>query len=588
MGWKKFIQIELPVLLFCTIVLCVGISRKEGYHMDELLSFELANAEFNPWIVPTQPEGRLAKFVHNEIDGGSFGETFGNLADTVKDVLKNRGESKLLAYTADVYEEPVWIDRQTFVDYITVGKDDAFNYLSVYFNVKDDNHPPLHFMLLHTVSSVFQGQTEAWMGCIINLAAVMAVMVLLMKLGNGLAGELGLGKYQRVAGILCAACYGLSSGALATVLLIRMYALLTLWCVAYFYLIIRKWQDWEFDKKNFRLILVTLLGFWTQYFFLFYCISLAAVTAVLLLRRRRLRELFCFVRSMITSAVVGIAAFPFAVSDVFSSGRGVEALENLSAGFAGYGARIWEFMKILASRTFFPLFWVMFVILAVEALWFSRKKQALNLEKNREKTALVWLLLLPVVGYFLLAARMSPYLVDRYVMPVFPFAILAGTLILFALLAIVAKRRNETGGRYLVEAVCMIALVLQLVGLYKYDGSYLYQGYGRQEHFAGSYADYPCICVYDGVGYYENLPEFTHYEKTLLLTYEELVNRQETESIRELDQVVVLVKNDLYASARVLDFLSERYGLTVELIGARVPGVHGDQLYFMTKEGNGL
>ena len=50
-------------------IMCVGVSFKEGYHMDELLSFELANARYNPWIVPTQPEGRLAKFVREEIQG---------------------------------------------------------------------------------------------------------------------------------------------------------------------------------------------------------------------------------------------------------------------------------------------------------------------------------------------------------------------------------------------------------------------------------------------------------------------------------------------------------------------------------------
>ena len=37
--------------------------------MDELLTFELANAEFTPWIVTTQPVGRLEKFVQNEIYG---------------------------------------------------------------------------------------------------------------------------------------------------------------------------------------------------------------------------------------------------------------------------------------------------------------------------------------------------------------------------------------------------------------------------------------------------------------------------------------------------------------------------------------
>lgn len=55
-------------------------SQPEGsYHMDELLSFELANARYNPWIVPTQPEGRLAKFVNEEIEGDSAGEVLENL-----------------------------------------------------------------------------------------------------------------------------------------------------------------------------------------------------------------------------------------------------------------------------------------------------------------------------------------------------------------------------------------------------------------------------------------------------------------------------------------------------------------------------
>ena len=60
--WKKILP-ELLAVILCLVLMGVGVSRKEGYHMDELLSFELANARYNPWIVPTQPEGRLAKFV---------------------------------------------------------------------------------------------------------------------------------------------------------------------------------------------------------------------------------------------------------------------------------------------------------------------------------------------------------------------------------------------------------------------------------------------------------------------------------------------------------------------------------------------
>lgn len=595
---------EIGAVAVCLLVLCIFVSMKQGFHMDELLSFELSNAEFNPWIVTTQPEGRLAKFVHNEIDGETFGETLENLAAEVKDVLKNRGNSKLLTYQADVYEEPVWITAEQFEDYIEVDGGDAFNYLSVYFNVKDDNHPPLHFMLLHTVSSLFQGRAEAWMGCLINLGAMAACLVLLIKSGRLLAEVMGLQKYSRLAGVTAALLYGLSAGAVATTLLIRMYGLVTLWCVAYFYLILKKWRNKEFEQHNGGLILVTMLGFWTQYFFLFYCILLAAAVCVLLLCRGRKKELGCFVRSMVIAAAIGLAIFPFAISDVFSSGRGVEAMENLSLGLSGYGGRIYTFFQIVGGRTFFPLFWGVLLIAAVLAAVSGRVRMRMekadgkpsegepeavaelkgSAEPKAERAAgsgaYVWMLLLPAAGYFLLAARMSPYLVDRYVMPVFPFVILTGTL---ALLWLLDKGFQGVPGTRAAAAFCALAVLSQVLGLLRYDGSYLYSGYGLQEAVAKDNADYACICVYDGVGYYENLKEFTYYEKSLLLTPDELADRQDRESIESLDRVAVLIKCDEVEESRVLEIMEEAYGFSVEGWGWRGFGVHGDVLCFMSR-----
>ena len=41
--WKKILP-ELLAVILCLVLMGAGVSRKEGYHMDELLSFELANA----------------------------------------------------------------------------------------------------------------------------------------------------------------------------------------------------------------------------------------------------------------------------------------------------------------------------------------------------------------------------------------------------------------------------------------------------------------------------------------------------------------------------------------------------------------
>lgn len=568
-------SLELAVILICVAALGVGISQKEGFHMDELLSFELANARFNPWIVPTQPQGRLAKFVENEIDGDTIGETVSNLADTVRDVLQNRGYSKLLSYTADVYEEPVWIDAEQFRDYITVDAQDAFQYFSVYFNVKDDNHPPLHFMLLHTISSLFWGRISPAMGCVINLGAIVGILILLMKLGRLLAQAFGL-KRVRAVGILTALLYGLSAGALATTLLIRMYGLLTLWCVALFYICVKKWLNQSFDRKNFWLIMVTMLGFWTQYFFLFYCILLIAVIAAFLFLQKRGKELFCLIRSMVIAAVVGVGAFPFAISDVFSSGRGVEALNNLTDGLTGYGTRLLAFMKILSERTY-GFYFVVILVLCVIMLFVRKNAGKAEAKPAGAGAALRCMLVIPAVGYFLLAARMSPYLVDRYMMPIFPFIMLIGVLLLMKLLT--AWENKIT---WIV--VCVIVVLVQLMTLLNYDGAYLYRGYKQQEKLAEEYAQTPCICVYDGVGYYENLPEFTHYKETLLVTQEELSSRKDVDSVVELQQVMVLIKANVDLKQTV-ETMTEKYGFTdfKDCTEQLAGNAHGDTLLLFEK-----
>lgn len=596
---------EIMTVVFCLAFLSFFISQKEGFHMDELLSFELANAEFNPWIVPTQPEGRLAKFVRSEVRGDSLLETLRNLEAVAEDVIQNRGKSKLLTYQADVYEEPVWITGQQFQDYITVGSRDAFHYLSVYFNVKDDNHPPLHFMLLHTVSSVFRGQAFAWMGCVINLSAAAVVLILLILLGRMFAEAVGMKRYARYIGLFCALVYGVSYGAVVTVLLIRMYALVTMWCMAFLYLVLKKWKNRTFDMHNRGLIAVTVLGFWTQYFFLFYCILLAVTAAALLLASKRFREFWAFLRSMAASAVIGLALFPFAVSDVLSSGRGVEALTNLSRGLRGYGERLAAFGKILLEKTLSPWFWLLLFVCVLMCLaktfgWKRKRKAAV-----RGKAPYLWMLLLPMAGYFLLAARMSPYLVDRYLMPVFPLTALAGALLLTVVLAwleqLICVPGNAEGAEDAEDAAagekargwfwrlaaggCVTAALLQAgCAMLRYDGEYLYPGYEAQEDIAASHEGEACICIYDGVGYYENLKEFVYYGKTLLLTGKELADRQDRESIENLERFVLLIKDGV-DGADVLEAFAGKYGFKPqEQLLVSEDSVHGDAVYLMRRE----
>lgn len=578
---------EFVVLAVIFLLGCFFISRKEGYHMDELLSFELANAEFTPWIVTTQPEGRLEKFVRNEIYGDSFGETVANITENVKDVLKNRGASKMLSYKADVYEEPVWIPAEQFRDYITADSRDNFNYLSVYFNVKDDNHPPLHFMALHTVSSVFRGKISPWMGCGINLVLILGICILLMKICREFLFA------DKEPGIAVCILYACGMAGIATLLLIRMYAMLTFFCMAALYLHMKKKKTGRWKYQNKLLVLVTVCGFLTQYYFVIFMLFLAGVTVVYLWRTEK-KSLLYYIRTMGISAVLGLCIFPFSVSDVLYSERGVESVQNLGGGFSGLGERLGNFWKIVLEQVLGGGAGTgIFLITVAAALvcWglvklgqdreLAKVKKVEREKARRSKGSPVWeysMICVPCIGYFLVVVKIAPYYADRYLMPVFPPMALLMGIVLRKSLDFLGKYLKAFGHRGVLTG---LAVLLVAPNLWMTTPAYLYQGYGLQETMAKEYWDRACLCVYEGVGYYQNLMEFTHYKETLMVTQEELLSRSRDEVLETEEELVVLMKRNIDREA-VEEYLAKEYGYAPAEYMIR-ESVHGDVVRFYRK-----
>lgn len=551
-NWKIFLA-EVLILAGICGVLGIWISRKEGYHMDEMLSYEMADAEFNPWIVPTQPEGRFAKFVREELSAESFGENWNSLTGIFRDFMQNRGNSFIATYKADVYEQPVWISAARFRAYVTTDAEDAFNYLSVYFNVRDDTHPPLYYMLLHTVSSVFKDRLAPWMGGALNILFLLGCCALMIQLGQELTGN-------RMYGWLAAILYGCSCGAIATVLLTRMYGMMTFFCLWELYLHIRKRKTGEWERRNKGLILLTTAGFLTQYFFVLYMIGLALVTVSVLCREKSLRALFVYLRSMVIAAILGVCLFPFCLSHILTGERGADALGSLLQGFGGYGQRIAAFGSILVSAFPGKAAGVTLCLVLLAVLFLLRGK--------RERYAgpvEILMLVLPTVLYFLLAAKLAPFLVDRYVMPLFPLTVL---IMVWAFSRV----------RIPAWAWAGAALALAVMSSAVYDGEYLYRGYGQQLAVAEAYSDLPCVCVYTGYGYYENLPEFTEYERTLLVTPQELAERSEDAVLEESGQLVILIKSGV-DQVQLEQLLAEKYSLEKKDVLLEAGAAHGDSIW---------
>ncbi len=617
---RKKYGLRILVVFLSMLFLCTYISRKEGYHMDEILAYQLANAEYNPWIVPTQPVGRLAKFMSEYIEGEYLGETVSNIGFIVKDTLANRGSSILANYKADVYEAPVWISAEMFQDYLRCDTGDDYNLLSVYFNVKDDNHPPLHFMLLHIMSSLFKGEISVWQGCFINLLAVAGVLWLL-----GLIGDMLFKRKTSTLALMI--LYGFSMGAVGTAIWIRMYGLLTLWTVWGLYLHLRKYaqvakkavgQD-SFLRINARtgkpkwigsigILIMTLLSFWTQYFGLFFILPLAVVMVILLTRDKRVREMWAYIRTMLTAAVIGVCVYPFAIGDVLFSSRGTEALGQWQKGPGEFVERLVAFGGILGENVA-GSGWLFLLVLLVPVVWMLavRRRDAYNgsgagieteslQEKGTEqrghmidiKQKVSWWQLamcgVPTFMYFLLACKMSPYFVDRYIMAIFPISAL---FIVWLWDCAVVLRTEIRKSRYLCSwrdcIVIAVALILVICQNIRMNGQheYLYTDYGAQLAVAEEYAQYPCVCLYPGLSFYENVMEMERYAQTMLVKNEELTSMDEERIAVAGEGYIALIKypGEEAGKEQLSQVMEVFGGESAELLYSG--GAYGDAIYLV-------
>ena len=570
---------QIVVILLAVTVMSVFISRKEGYHMDEVLSFEFANAEYTPWIVPWQPEGRFATFVYNEIETGDFWETAGNWIRYTLDYWINGEDSIPYNYEGKVYVQSVWISREEFKEFVTTGAKDRFNLVSVYYNVIRDSHPPLFYMCFHLVCSVFSGIMAPWMGGLVNLTAMIICCIFLIKIGILLTGE-------KRAGTLAVVLYCFSTGAIGTVVLIRMYCMLTMFCVISLYFHLKKWKSGDYRIGNKLLIFMTVCGFWTQYYFVFYAIFMAAVTVLSLLFTGKGKQALYYIRSMIIAAAIGLCTFPYAVSDVLEGSTGRDVVSNLMGGFQEFAERMQTFGGMLSNgvcggRPGMIIMGLLLVIAALICLAVKTKRKELTENK------IVWMamVILPIACYFLVTAQISPFYADRYIMPTYAFLALTFALLLEwcvkCLVECLEKSRGQLIRRtsyFLKGMPFVLAGVMGIISIADYGDSYLYIGYSDQLDVAKQYADYPCLCIYDGVTFYENVPEFMIYEETLVLTAGELAERCQFDLLVDCEDVVVLVKRNV-DEEWVHQMMRDKYGYNnYELIFRDT--IYGEKIFF--------
>lgn len=254
-----------------------------------------------------------------------------------------------------------WNDTSPYKDQLVSTGEENFRFGQMYENTANDVHPPLYYILVHFLSSVFSGVFSKWIGIAVNIILLIPALFLAERIAMILSGE------NRTASLLTMLFYGISPATMSNVMLIRMYVMLSLWTLLYAYLHVKALERDDFSFRKFLLPLFAagFCGFLTQYFFVVIMFFISFVFAFyLLVFCRRIRDTLLYGLTALASLICTYFVWPYSHFHIFGGYRGKGALEQL-LDLPNVGKRVWTHVGYLNRLVFGGLLPVCAVVLTL-------------------------------------------------------------------------------------------------------------------------------------------------------------------------------------------------------------------------------
>lgn len=524
---KEYLLFFLIVFIQC--ILCLwAFGKREGLFIDELWTFNLANSYYFPMLTDAK-------------------EYFGS-----------------------------WLTKDFFSSALTVSSSHRFAYDSVWFNQAADVHPPLYYLVIHTVCSFYPNYWNEWLGLIVNLFFFVGTQFVLFLLSKKLNSR-GV-----VFAFWVCLIYGCSIGAINTVVTIRMYMMLTFFTVLALWLNVRIVQTtMERKSVNFALFLFLYLsylgGVLTQYFFVIPLFFVSSLVVAVLLLEKNFRILCFYVISTVAGVLSILIIFPAAWYHTFGGGyRGEQAISLFQ--HSEFVPRLINFWNLLSSNvpvTFFCLLISLMLLIHLTKVLRKVFQLSFSFVENRfefgvtKKTLMVpkefrinlskfdvcgLIVSIAVLCSFLVISRITDIQDDRYLMFIFPMVCLAMIWTFTRISEII-----EVDSKILYLSVMAIFLGFTLLRLDATNIKWRNAEYTALNNVLES-ADRPQVAVYvDKNALWwpamEQVKFFMKVDKTLLVTD----NHLEQISFYERKQKVLLIISRFSDTQLVQSYLRGRY-----------------------------
>lgn len=417
---------------------------------------------------------------------------------------------------------PVWKTREFVQNYMTLSSDNYLNIKSVYTNQMGDSHPPFFYTAVHFSTMLFGGNFTKYSVFVVNIIAFVLSCVVIKKILEILDKN-----DLTFATIIL---YGLSMGTISMVLYQRMYMLLTLFILIYFYYSIKLCKnDFALDRNLIiKLGITTVLGFLTQYFFAVFACIVFIIMCIAMIINKKYKSLWQYILAHIIYAIIGVGIFPKSINHLFYGDRGISNLGN-----SNFGEHFQAYLKHLA----YAFSWSDNVVVISAILIILGIGIIYCLKKSSDRFVLL-LTVLPTIFFFFVTVKMTSFQELRYIMPVIPFVTIA----------IILVWDNLFKFKYKNTIIIAFSIVLVLNGFIFSAPRFLYTNFSNHLEIAQTHKDKPFVYVYDNFfNHMQTVPEMMIYEETLILN----VNRDELsclvsdEVLENEDSFVLSIKSYL-------------------------------------------
>ena len=348
------------IILISLCVSSIFMLTKQGYHEDELLTYNLANSskELNT-------------------DG--------------------------------------WNSPEDFNEYLAVSDAHRFDYAQVYKNqIIDASHPPFYYALVHTVCSFFPNVFNKWLAYSVNIIMMTIALILLFKIGKRVTDN-------NLYALIATGGYAFSVACITTTIYLRMYATLTMFVLAFLYLTLKIFDRGR-DVKFYEvlpILPVVILGVLTQYYFIMFAGLIGLVFLILQLKRKAFKSLVLYVVFALAGAVIALIIYPYIIENVLGGNRGLGSLDlsiDTITIVTYFVYKLGTYVQILAKELFLGQSWLL-GLCTLAAIGFGIFFRFVKKKKLPPKSLFV---VIPGLIYFFVISMLSPFNSDRYVMASLP------------------------------------------------------------------------------------------------------------------------------------------------------------------------